>query len=159
VEYAAKAAVPPTQTCMNCHTQVVKDSPNLAPLRESYEKGTPVLWNRVHDLPDYAYFNHSAHVTRGVSCVECHGRVDRMAVVTQEAPLSMSWCLECHRNPESKIRNPQLVTHLGWTFNGDEQAKKQFANEAAYHEFWFKQNHINTGAMFNPLQDCSTCHR
>jgi len=99
VEVAAKAAIPPTQTCMNCHTQIRKDSPLLQPLMESYQTGMPIKWLRVHDLPDYAYFNHSAHVTRGVSCVECHGRIDRMDVVTQEQPLSMGWCLECHRNP------------------------------------------------------------
>ena len=95
VEYAAKAAVPPTQTCMNCHTQIHKDSTKLKPLWESYESGRPVEWIRVHDLPDFVFFNHSAHVTRGVSCVECHGRVDKMEVVHQHEMLSMGWCMRC----------------------------------------------------------------
>src|SRR5207249_2601292 len=98
----------------NCHTQIHKDSPKLKPLAESYTTGKPVEWTRVHDLPDFAYFSHQAHVTRGVSCVECHGRIDRMEVVTQEQPLSMSWCLECHRDPDKHLRDPALVTTLGW---------------------------------------------
>ena len=97
VERAPKAAVPPTQTCFNCHTQIHKDSPKLDPLWESYETGMPVEWIRVHDLPDFTYFNHSAHITRGVSCVECHGRIDKMEVVTQHERLTMGWCLDCHR--------------------------------------------------------------
>ncbi len=147
VEVAAKAAIPPTQTCMNCHTQIRKDSPLLQPLMESYQTGMPIKWLRVHDLPDYAYFNHSAHVTRGVSCVECHGRIDRMDVVTQEQPLSMGWCLECHRNPGNRVRDPQEVTNLGWLFPGDKE------EQDAYHARWKEMNHIN------PSQDCSTCHR
>ena len=101
VEEAGFAAVPPTETCMNCHQNVAPDSNKLAPIRESYETGLPVEWVKIHDLPDHVYFNHSAHVTRGVSCVECHGRVDRMVEVWQHAPLSMGWCLDCHRDPSS----------------------------------------------------------
>jgi menaquinone reductase, multiheme cytochrome c subunit len=169
VEYTAKASIPPTQTCMNCHTQIHKDSPNLKPLWNSYEKGTPVLWTRVHDLPDYAYFNHSAHVTRGVSCVECHGRIDRMPVVMQEEPLSMSWCLDCHRDPDSKIRDPKLVTTLGWGINLSDAERSQIsrqygldmnnktelsnADREAIGKLWRTHNNLN------PSQDCSTCHR
>src|SRR5689334_6296483 len=97
VEQAAHAAIPATSTCMNCHKSVHTKSEKLAPVRESYETGSAVEWIKVHDLPDYVYFNHSAHVTRGVGCVTCHGRIDQMEVVYQHEPLSMSWCLTCHR--------------------------------------------------------------
>jgi menaquinone reductase, multiheme cytochrome c subunit len=147
VEYADKAAIPPTQTCMNCHTQIHKDSLKIKPLLNSYTTGEPVLWNRVHDLPDFAFFSHSAHVTRGVSCVECHGRIDKMEVVVQEEPLSMGWCLECHRDPESHLRNPTLVTQLGW---GQDRTEKQRLEDG---EFWRTHNNLN------PSQDCSACHR
>lgn len=153
VEYSAKASIPPTQTCMNCHTQIHKDSPKLVDLWRSYNEGTPVTWTRVHDLPDYAYFDHSAHVTRGVSCVECHGRVDKMVEVVQTQPLSMSWCLQCHRNDQLPARDPHLVTQLGWSFQNDPHAKQQFATEAEYHAYWRQQHNLN------PSQDCSACHR
>lgn len=104
VEETGYAAVPPTQTCMNCHGKVWPASPKLAPVRESYAEGTPVEWIKIHDLPDYAYFNHSVHVNQGVSCVSCHGRVDRMEEVWQEKPLSMGWCIECHRDPAENLR-------------------------------------------------------
>ena len=147
VEFAAKAAVPPTQTCMNCHTQIVKDSPLLEPLRVSYETGNPVPWIRVHDLPDYAYFNHAAHVTRGVSCVECHGRIDQMETVYQHEMLSMGWCLTCHREPDLHVRDPKLVFQLDWA--AEMSAEEKRTHGAA----WIDQNHLN------PSQDCSTCHR
>ncbi|HWB20648.1 MAG TPA: cytochrome c3 family protein [Phycisphaerales bacterium] len=147
VEYAAKAAIPPTQTCMNCHTKIRPDSVNILPLKESYVTGMPVLWKRVHDLPDYAYFDHSAHVTRGVSCVECHGRIDRMEVVDQEKPLSMGWCLECHRNPTERLRPPSLVTKLDWGLDRTEEQRIADGKKIA------EMNQLN------PSQDCSTCHR
>jgi menaquinone reductase, multiheme cytochrome c subunit len=147
VEYAAKAAIPPTQTCMSCHAQIHKESPLLKPLWKSYETGLPVPWKRVHDLPDYAYFNHAAHVSRGVSCVSCHGRIDMMEVVYQQEPLSMGWCLACHRDPDQNLRDPALVTDLRWRFRGTEE------EEHAYHQYWKMLQRIN------PSQDCSTCHR
>lgn len=147
VEYADHAAIPPTQTCMNCHTQIHKDSPKLKPVRASYNEGTPVQWVRVHDLPGYAYFSHQAHVNRGVSCVECHGRVDRMVEVYQQEPLSMGWCLECHRNPEPRLRDPELVFDLGW---GQDRSHAQRVEDG---QFWREKNNLN------PSQDCSTCHR
>ena len=162
VEYANKAAIPPTQTCMNCHTQIHKESPKLAALNESYATGMPMQWVRVHDLPDFAYFSHTAHVTRGVSCVECHGRIDKMEVVTQQEALSMGWCLSCHRQPDMRVRDPKLVTDLGWNFANDADAKSQFDSADAYHEFWL--NNLNIDFTDNRddighLQDCSTCHR
>lgn len=145
VERAPHAAVPPTQTCMNCHTQIMRESPRLVPVKESYETGLPVNWIRVHDLPDYAYFDHSAHVNRGVGCVSCHGRIDLMEVVTLEAPLSMGWCLECHRNPDPHLRPVSEITNLAWNP----------ANELT------REQRLKLQDLYNihPSQDCSTCHR
>ncbi len=147
VEFSNHAAIPPTQTCMNCHTQIHKDSPQIEPLLDSYITGMPMQWLRVHDLPDYVYFSHAAHVNRGVSCVSCHGRIDRMEIVTQHEMLSMGWCLECHRAPEQHLRDPDLVTQLSW---GIDRSLEQMLEDGS---LWRKQNNLN------PSQDCSTCHR
>jgi hypothetical protein len=144
VEKAAHAALPPTKVCMNCHTQIAADSPKLLPVRESNASGDPVHWVRVHDLPEYVYFDHSAHVTRGVSCVSCHGRVDRMERVSQVATLSMGWCLDCHRNPDPHLRPPELVTRLDWKPNEDPLVLGK---------------RIRTEKNIHPSTDCSTCHR
>jgi hypothetical protein len=144
VEETAAAAVPPTQTCMNCHSQIRADSPKLAEVQHSYATGEPIHWVRVHDLPDYAYFNHSAHVRRGVGCVSCHGRVDRMEVVAQEQPLSMSWCLDCHRNPEKHLRPLDQITTMDW--QPEEDPLTLGAN-------------LRRQYNINPSTDCSTCHR
>lgn len=123
VERSPHAGVPPTETCMNCHRQILKDSPNLAAVRESWEKGTPIPWKRVHKVPDFAYFDHSAHVGIGtgenraaIGCETCHGRIDTMDErgVKQVAPLSMSWCVECHSDPAGKLRPVEDVTKMGW---------------------------------------------
>lgn len=144
VETAAKASIPPTQTCMNCHSNIRTNSEKLIPVRESFATGMPVEWIRVHDLPDYVYFDHSAHVRRGVGCVSCHGRVDTMEVVFKDQPLSMGWCLDCHRNPEQHLRPVGFVTQLDWV-----PEKDQLALGAELRE-------IND---INPPQDCNTCHR
>lgn len=145
VEVASHAAIPPTATCMNCHSRIHTESAKLALVRESYETGKPVEWVRVHDLPDYAYFNHAAHVRRGVSCVSCHGRIDQMEVVKQQEPLSMGWCLDCHRNHEPHIRPLDQVTNLGWTPpEGDDSWKDQLFIPAD---------------ELHPQESCSTCHR
>jgi menaquinone reductase, multiheme cytochrome c subunit len=144
VDQAALAAIPATETCMNCHRLVRKDSPKLLPIRESHATGQPVEWIKVHDLPDYVFFNHSAHVTRGVGCVSCHGRVDRMEKVFQKEPLSMGWCLDCHRAPEKNLRPPAEVTNMNWTAPGD---------PVAYGAQLREQGNIN------PPTHCSTCHR
>ena len=115
VEKSSFAAIPTTETCMNCHVRVKPQSPLLAKVRESHATGQPIEWVKVHKLPDYVYFNHQAHVTSGVSCVSCHGRVDQMIEVKQVQPLSMAWCLDCHRSPAAHIRPPSLVTKLDWT--------------------------------------------
>lgn len=148
VEEAAFAAIPPTQTCMNCHEKVLPDSPKIQPVRESALTGKPIEWVKVHNLPDYVYFNHSAHVTRGVSCVSCHGRVDQMEKVTQVQPLSMSWCLDCHRKPETALRPADKVTDLAWQAPEGDQLKIGL-------ELKEKLN-IHDPAY---MTSCSTCHR
>jgi len=144
VEQAAFAALPPTQTCMNCHVTILPNSPRLAPVRESYQTGLPLKWVKVHDLPQYVYFNHAAHLNAGVGCVSCHGRVDQEEVVAQVEPLSMGWCLECHRQPEPYLRPKEFVTRLGWVPSED---------PAQLGARLRKENNIN------PQTDCSTCHR
>ena len=104
VETSASAGLPSTTTCMNCHKQIWADSPYLEPVRASFRTGKPIEWIRVHDLPDYAYFNHSIHVKKGVGCSTCHGRIDEMPILFQTKSLQMEWCLECHRAPERFVR-------------------------------------------------------
>lgn len=158
VEKAAFAAIPPTQTCMNCHTTVFPNSPALQPVRSSFETGMPVNWVKVHDLPDYVFFNHSAHVTRGVSCVECHGRVDRMVEVSQHASLSMGWCLDCHRDPASHLRPVEEVTHLGWGIDRSEEEKTSQGREIMKGLGLLDTDGHPTERM-TLLTNCSTCHR
>jgi len=144
VEQGARAAVPPTETCMNCHQRIRTASPALDPVFSSWSSGLPVRWQRVHDLPDYVYFDHSAHVTRGVGCVSCHGRVDTMERVEQQAPLSMGWCLGCHRDPTPFLRPVEFVTAMDWEPEGP--AAELGARLAAE-------------KRLRPSTDCSTCHR
>ncbi len=147
VEKAGHAAVPTAQTCMNCHSQVKNQSPLLAPVRASYESGDPVEWVRVHQAPDYVYFNHSVHVNRGVSCVECHGQINEMEVVTHSKPLSMGFCLDCHRDPAPRLRDPALITQLDWKHPGGE--KGQRADGEKFIHDW----------NILPPQSCTGCHR
>src|SRR4051812_25317475 len=114
VESSAVAGVPPTKTCMNCHSQLWIQSAELEPVRESYRTGNSIQWTRVHDLPDFVYFNHSAHVNKGVGCSTCHGRVDRMPLMSQHASLQMEWCLDCHRKPEQYVRPQSEVFNAAW---------------------------------------------
>ncbi len=114
VEVAASAGIPSTATCMNCHKQIWAQSPMLEPVRESMATGLPLQWTRVHDLPDYVYFDHSAHVTQGVGCVSCHGRVDEMPLIKQTQTLQMKWCLDCHRHPEDAMRPREAITDMTW---------------------------------------------
>jgi len=114
VERSPEAMIPPTQTCMGCHAVVKADSPKLASLRDSWKSGNPVPWIRVHELPDHAYFDHSAHLPAGVGCASCHGRIDQMEVVRLDAPLAMSWCLDCHRNPAPNLRPRSELTNMSW---------------------------------------------
>ena len=144
VETTAKASIPPTATCMNCHAHVRTQSEKLEPVRRSFETGEPIRWVRVHDLPDYAYFNHAGHIQSGVGCVSCHGRVDRMEVVEQVEPLTMGWCLTCHRNPAPNIRPVEFVTDMEWQPEGDPAALgRRLMDEKG----------------IAPSTDCATCHR
>jgi len=144
VDKSRYAAVPMTETCMNCHVRVKEKSPRLQLVRDSYATGQPIPWVKVHRLPDYVYFNHASHVTAGVSCVSCHGRVDQMVEVRQVQPLSMAWCLECHRNPAPSIRPPEYVTKLDWKPEGD---------PALLGASLIKAKNIH------PPENCSGCHR
>lgn len=114
VERSPFAAIPTTQTCMGCHAIIRPDSPFLKPLRDAHDASRPVEWVKVHMLPDYARFDHRPHVNAGVGCVSCHSRVDQMLVVKQSQPLSMSWCLDCHRDPYPNLRPPSQVTNMTW---------------------------------------------
>ena len=144
VEKQAHANVPPTRTCMNCHTMVKADSEKLQLVRSSFSTGQPIEWIRVHKLPDYAYFNHSAHISAGVGCISCHGNVAQMQEVTQVKPLSMGWCLECHRDPAPNLRPVEEVTNMKWT---------RPANHPQWVAGWMKEKQIA------PPTACSGCHR
>ena len=151
VESAAFAAVPPTQTCLNCHAAIKSDSPKLAMVKKSFETGDPIRWIKVHDVPDFVYFNHSAHVNKGVACESCHGRIDQMEEVSQAKSLSMAWCLECHRAPEQNLRPREFVTAMGWdakTATGKSQTDLGAELAQDYH---VQPLHFMTS--------CSTCHR
>jgi hypothetical protein len=123
VEVAASAGIPPTETCMNCHSQIWSNSPTLEPVRESFRSDKSIEWRRIHDLPDYAYFNHSAHVNKGVGCTTCHGRVDQMPLMRQHATLQMEWCLDCHRKPEKYVRPKEEVFNVAWEAPSDQLEK------------------------------------
>ncbi len=165
VEKTAFAAIPPAQVCMNCHTVIhAKDkdgTPNrrLKPVFESFATGKPVEWVKIHDLPDYVFFNHSAHVNHGVGCVSCHGRIDQMDVVQQAAPLSMGWCLECHREPEKNLRPKDQITNMGWKPTDHPLAKnltdlpeaQQTVGTALKKEYGIHDSAYMTS--------CYTCHR
>jgi menaquinone reductase, multiheme cytochrome c subunit len=141
VERAAKAAIPPSATCMNCHSTVKKDSDVLLPIRQAFAENTAVRWVRVHDLPDYVYFNHMAHVNASVGCESCHGRIDQMATVYQAKPLTMEWCLECHKNPAPHLRQASKVTAMGYKPGAEDGVAVMKKNEVS------------------PPTNCSTCHR
>ncbi len=114
VDKSSFAGIPPTETCMTCHSKIWTDSPLLEPVRESFRTGKPLEWVRVHDMPDFVYFNHSIHVKKGISCVSCHGRVDEMPITWRAETMSMRWCLNCHRHPEKFIRPREQVFNLAW---------------------------------------------
>lgn len=144
VTKAAYAAIPSTEVCMNCHVKVKPNSAKLELVRDSYKTGKAIPWVKVHFLPDYVYFNHQSHVTAGVSCVSCHGRVDQMIEVQQVQPLNMAWCLDCHRNPAPNIRPAELVTKLDWKPDRD---AAEIGREI-----------IQTKNIQPPVH-CSGCHR
>jgi len=143
VEKASFAGIPSTQVCMTCHSQLFTDAPMLQPLRTSAATGKPLHWIRVHDLPDFVYFDHSIHVKKGVGCVECHGRVDRMPLERRVAPLEMQWCLACHRDPEPHLRPAQYEFDMRST----SEIRARYGAP------------VVKLASTRRLTDCSTCHR
>jgi hypothetical protein len=141
---SAFAGAPPTAVCMNCHSQVWQRTARLAPVRASLFDGEPLRWQRVHQLPGFVYFDHSAHVSRGVGCVECHGRVDLMPQVWAVAPLTMAWCLDCHRDPDPHLRPQREITNMEWA---PDRPPRAVGAE------------IRATSHIEPPTSCSGCHR
>ena len=144
VEVSSSAGIPPTKTCINCHSQIWSTSPYLEPVRSSFRDDTPLKWLRVHDLPDFVYFNHSIHVKKGMGCETCHGRVDKMPLMRQQNSLQMEWCLNCHRNPEQFVRPRSEVFTMGYVPAVDQrELGPQLVAEY----------------KIQSLTNCSVCHR
>ena len=164
VETSAFAGIPPTETCMTCHSQVWRDAPVLQPVRDSWASGRPLHWTRVHDLPDYVYFDHSIHVRKGVACVECHGQVDQMPLMAKQHALYMRWCLDCHRAPEQHLRPAGEVFAMN---KASDQSPRVSALESRGELrgeppplFERGMQAAHEGAVRNTrLEDCSICHR
>jgi len=144
VETSSFAGIPPTKTCMNCHSQLFATEPILEPVRASFRDDKPLHWIRVHDLPDFVYFNHSIHVKKGMGCETCHGRVDQMPLMEQVNSLQMEWCLNCHRNPENYVRPRSEITTMGY---------RPPVPQSVIGPQLVKEYGINS------LTACSTCHR
>jgi hypothetical protein len=138
------AVIPPTKTCMNCHSQIWINSSTLEPVRESFRTNQSIKWTKVYDLPDFVYFNHSIHVKKGVGCETCHGRVDQMSLMYQNSSLQMRWCLDCHRNPEKYLRPADQITKMGYE---PSEPQEQLGARLV------KENHVQK------LDTCWTCHR
>ncbi len=145
VETSSFAGIPPTSTCMTCHSQVWTGSPLLAPVRESYRTNTPLKWIRVNDLPDFVFFNHSIHIAKGIGCQTCHGQVDEMPLTWRQQSLYMAWCLDCHRAPEKNIRPRSEVFNMKYKAPDDQEDLGLKL---------VKQYSVNT----KQLTDCSICH-
>jgi Cytochrome c7 and related cytochrome c len=147
VETSAFAGIPPTKTCMTCHSVLFNNVGYLEPVRESYRTDQSIRWQRVHRLADYVYFNHSIHINKGIGCSTCHGAVNQMPLVFQASPLNMQWCLECHRNPQQNLRPKDQIFNMDWKAPADQaEVGKQLATE-------YKIRTVNE------LTSCSTCHR
>lgn len=146
VEDSSFAGIPPTHTCMTCHSQIWNDSPMLAPVRQSYETGQPLVWSRVHDVPDFVYFNHGIHVQKGVGCSSCHGNVSQMPLMYKAEPMTMEWCLECHREPERYLRPLAEIYTTDWEPHSDQLA----VGADLLQEY---------GIVKERLTDCYICHR
>ena len=144
VEVSSTAGIPPTKTCINCHSQIWSTSPYLEPVRSSFRDDQPLKWLRVHDTPDFVYFNHSIHVKKGVGCETCHGRVDRMPLMKQQNSLQMEWCLNCHRNPEQFVRPRSEVFTMGYVPAVDQRELGP---------------HLVAEYKIQSLTNCSVCHR
>ena len=146
VETSKFAGIPATETCMTCHSQIWANSPMLEPVRTSMRTNEPIRWNRVHDLPDYAYFDHSVHVNKGVGCVSCHGQVDKMPLTWKAEPMTMEWCLGCHREPEKHLRPTEEVFNMSWV---PPKNQLELGRELV------KKQHVPVDRLTN----CYVCHR
>ncbi len=146
VETSASAGVPPTSTCYNCHKIVWNEAPLLEPVRASYRTGQPIEWNKVHDLPDFTYFNHSIHVAKGMGCATCHGPVHQMRLIRSAQPIQMRWCLECHRNPEKFIRPKEEIYNMTWKAKDQETLGRELV----------EKYQVRPPAE---ITSCGTCHR
>ena len=144
VEDSSFAGIPPTKVCMNCHSEMWAVAPPLEPVRESYRTGKSIQWTRIHDLPQFVYFDHSIHVHEGIGCSTCHGRVDKMPLTYQAEPLTMAWCLNCHRNPENYVRPRDQVFNMAY---------RPPVNQAQLGRQLVKEYKIYS------LTSCTTCHR
>ena len=144
VEDSSFAGIPPTKTCMNCHSQIFSTSPFLEPVRQSFRTDRSIEWTRVHDLPDFVYFNHSIHIHKGIGCTTCHGQVDRMPLMRQEASLQMEWCLDCHNHPERYVRPRDQVFSVDYV----PPANQTELGQRLVAEYQIQK-----------LTSCSTCHR
>src|ERR1051326_7175843 len=160
VENSNFAGLPPTKTCMNCHAQIWTGAPLLEPVRESFRSGKSLVWTRVNDLPDFVYFNHSIHINKGVGCNTCHGPVDRMPLMFNEASLQMEWCLDCHRNPEKNLRPRDQVFNMRYEqptaenpveFNGQKYIDQLSLGTALKDQYHLRSK--------QDITSCSTCHR
>jgi Cytochrome c7 and related cytochrome c len=147
VETSSFADLPPTETCMTCHSQIWNQSPVLEPVRVSFQTGQPIQWNRVNDLPDYVYFNHSIHIAKGVGCETCHGRIDQMPLTYKAHTLYMAWCIDCHRHPEQYVRPKDQVFTMGY---------KPAVDQAILGPQLVKEYNIQSPSR---LDDCYICHR
>ncbi len=150
VEVSAQAGLPATHVCMTCHSQLWTGAPMLAPVRQSLADDKPIAWRRVARLPDYVYFNHSIHISRGIACVECHGRVDRMPLLARAEPVHMGWCLDCHRDPAPHLRPVDQVTRMDWS-----EWERHPERHAAFAAQEMRRFHIEPAR----LTDCALCHR
>jgi hypothetical protein len=175
VERSAVAGLPPTETCMNCHRQIWTNAELLEPIRASYRDNVPVQWTRVHDLPDYVYFNHSVHIAKGIGCESCHGKVNRMPLMFQNASLQMQWCLDCHRNPTQNVRPREEVFNIDWDPSDPRTYLSLAANakamgvpvEVASKPGWAPSSaelarlrpNLAKDYDLHSLTSCSTCHR
>jgi cytochrome c7-like protein len=160
VETSSFAGIPPTRTCMNCHSQIWTNAQMLEPVRESFRSGKSLVWNRVNDLPDFVYFNHSIHINKGVGCNTCHGPVDRMPLMYNYASLQMEWCLECHRTPEKYLRPSDQVFNMRYeqpsSGNPMTVDGKNYTNQTALGTDLVKKYTLRSVA---DITSCSTCHR
>jgi hypothetical protein len=145
VETAPYAGIPATEICMSCHSQIWSNATMLEPLRESFRTGQSIAWTRVHDLPEFVYFNHSIHLKKGIGCATCHGRVDKMPLMMKVNTLNMNWCIECHRNPEKYIRPREEVFNMAYEAPSDQLTRLGPELVKEYH--------------VQKLEDCYTCHR